>query len=129
MTKTVESTTLALSHGQVLAVEADPIGSVLRLRGSDGQMTLTVRITPAGPVLSFGGAGLAIQAEGDLAVSARQLVLHGREGVSVLTGGDLTLQAERDLHSSARIQNITAELGNVNLKANDDVKIDGERVL
>jgi hypothetical protein len=29
----------------------------------------------------------------------------------------------------ARIQNITAELGNVNLQANDDVKIDGERIL
>jgi len=129
MKSMTEPATLALSHGQVLAVEADPAGSILRLSGADGQLTLSIRITPAGPVLHFGGAGLAIQAEGDLAVSARRLVLHGQEGVTVASGGDLTLHADRDLHSKARIQNITADLGNVNLKANDDIRLNGERVM
>jgi hypothetical protein len=32
------------------------------------------------------------------------------------------------LDSQARIQNITAVLGNVNVKANDDVRMNGERV-
>jgi len=128
-TATAAPTTLALAHGQTLAVETDPAGSVIRLVGADGQMTLTVHITPAGPVLQFGGAGLAIQADGDLAVSARRLVLHGREEVTVCTDGDLTVRATGDLHSSARIQNLTAELGNVNVKANDDVRLNGERVM
>jgi uncharacterized protein (DUF2345 family) len=122
-------TTLALAHGQRLSMEQAPAGDVLRLIAADGKTTtLTVLITPAGPVLQFSG-GLAIQTQGDIAVSGRQIALHGRESVSISTGGDLDLHAERDLHSTARIQNLTAELGNVNLKANDDVRIDGERVL
>lgn len=116
---------LALAHGQRLAVET---GNVLRLFAADGRTTLTVLITPAGPVLQFSG-GLEIQAEGDLAVSGKRLALHGREGVAISTGGDLSLHADRDLHSTARIQNITADLGNVNVKANDDVRLNGERVM
>jgi uncharacterized protein (DUF2345 family) len=122
---TPRESTLALAHGQRLAVEA---GHTLRLFGADGGATLTVRITPGGPVLQFSG-GLEIQAEGPLALSGQTLALHGREGVAISTGGDLELHAERDLHSVARIQNITADLGNVNLRANDDVRIDGERVM
>jgi len=32
------------------------------------------------------------------------------------------------MHSLARVQNIKADLGNVNVTANDDVSINGERV-
>jgi adhesin HecA-like repeat protein len=122
---TPTASTLALAHGQRLAVDA---GNVLRLFAADGQTTLTLLITPGGPVLQFSG-GLAIHAEGNLALSGQTLDLHGREGVAISTGGDLRLHAERDLHSVARIQNITADLGNVNVRANDDVRIDGERVM
>lgn len=122
---TANESGLALAHGQRLAVET---GNVLRLFGADGQTTLTVLITPAGPVLQFSG-GLEIRTDGDLGLSGKRLALHGREGVAISTGGDMLLHADRDLHSMARIQNITAELGNVNVKANDDVRINGERVL
>jgi hypothetical protein len=40
----------------------------------------------------------------------------------------MKLQASGDLHSEARIQNVTATLGDVNVRANDDVKLSGERV-
>jgi hypothetical protein len=70
-----------------------------------------------------------LQATGDLAVSAGRLALHGRDGVAITSDGDVTVQTPGDLSTSARSQNITAELGNVNVKANDDVKINGERVL
>jgi hypothetical protein len=37
--------------------------------------------------------------------------------------------ADGDLKTEARIQEIRARLGNVNVSANDDVRIDGERVM
>ncbi len=123
------STTHPLAHGQQLAITTDAQGSVLHLLAADGETTsLTIVITSNGPMLQFSG-GLAIQAAGDIAVSAANLDLHGRESVSIRTGGDLEIHADNDLHSTARIQNITANLGNVNVKANDDVRINGERVM
>jgi hypothetical protein len=120
--------TLALSAGRTLVVERGPDLDSLRIVAADGQVCLSVLLTPAGPVLRFDGS-LLLQAGGDLAVSAQRLALHGREGVAITSEGDVTVQTSGDLNSSARIQNIKAELGNVNLKANDDVRIDGERVL
>lgn len=124
------SAPLALAHDQRLVLESvgDAAPGVLKLVAADGRVCLTVRVTPDGPVLEFGGS-LGIHAVGDLAMSANRIALHAREGIAVSTDGDLALHATGDLHSTARIQNITADLGNVNVKANDDVKINGERVL
>ncbi len=95
---------------------------------ADGHMSLSIRVTPQGPVLRFDGPGLKIETAGELSVEAQRLNLHGRSGVSVTSAGDVHIQTPGDLHSHARIQNITADLGNVNIKANDDVKLNGERV-
>ena len=48
--------------------------------------------------------------------------------VSLNTDGDLALRAAGALTSEARIQNLTATLGDVNVRANDDVKMQGERI-
>ncbi|MGD0835583.1 MAG: hypothetical protein ABSB49_02945 [Polyangia bacterium] len=63
-----------------------------------------------------------------MAIEAGQLRLHGRDGVSLSTEGYLKLQVAGDLHSEARVQNVTATLGDVNVRANDDVKMTGERI-
>ena len=93
-----------------------------------GAVTLSVLLTEAGPVLRFEGASLVLQASGSLAIDAEHLHLRGRAGMTLETAGDLALQAKGDLNSAARIQNITATLGDVNVQANDDVKLVGERV-
>ncbi|WP_437295962.1 hypothetical protein [Sorangium sp. So ce426] len=105
-----------------------PEGDVVRFLSPSGAVTLSVSLTEDGPVLRFEGASLVLQAAGSLAIEAEKLQLHGRAGVSLSTDGDLTLQATGDLHSEARIQNVTATLGDVNVRANDDVKLSGERV-
>ncbi len=104
-------------------------GNVLEIVGADGRVTLSVRVTPAGPVLELEGCGLLIRATGDLAVQAERVAIHGREEVCITSGGDATIGVAGDLATTARIQNITAVLGNVNVKANDDVRLNGERVL
>jgi hypothetical protein len=123
-----ETCSLSLAHQRTLLIERQPAGDVLRVVGADGRNCLTVLLTPAGPVLQFDGS-LRLETSGDLAVSAGRLALHGRDGVTITSDGDVTVQTPGDLSTTARIQNITAELGNVNVKANDDVKLNGERVL
>ena len=56
--------------------------------------------------------------------------------MNIKTAGNLVIEAGKDCltkiagtnKSIARIQKLTASLGNVEIKANDDVKLDGESV-
>ncbi len=121
--------TLSLVGKQKLVLERRPGQNVLQIISSEGQVTLTVQITPAGPVLRFEGSGLMIQTAGALAIDAECVAIHGREGLALTSGGDAKISVAGDLDTEARIQNITAFLGNVNVKANDDVKLNGERVM
>lgn len=118
-----------LQGDQHLVLEQSQQEDRLMITSANGKVSLTITITDAGPVLHLEGAGLMIKTDGDLAINAKSLAIHGRDGIALTTGGDAQICAVGDLTTKARIQNITAELGNVNLQANDDVKIDGERIL
>lgn len=95
-------------------------GHTLRLVGPGGGQRLEIAITPQGPVLRLGG-NLRVELTGDLAVEARRIALHGREGLALSSGADGSVQVVGDLA-------VTADLGDVSIRANDDVRIDGERV-
>ena len=118
-----------LRGDQRLLIDSGPQEDRLVITGVDGKVSLTITITDTGPVLHLEGAGLMIRTDGDLAINARSLAIHGRDGIALTSGGDAHISVDGDLTTRARIQNITAELGNVNVQANDDVKIDGERIL
>lgn len=122
------SETLELIGNQKLVVERTPTDNTLKVFSSDGHLCFSISITSAGPVLRFESQQVVLESAGDVALAAKRLVLHGREGVVVSTGGDLRICAAGDLSSEARVQDITARLGNVNVKANDDVKLTGERI-
>ena len=117
-----------LVAGQRLVVEHHANGDVIQIVAADGRMSMTISVTPAGALLELGGVGLKIKTDGDLSIEADRLAFHGRSSVAVTTGGDALLYAAGDMHSQARVQNIRADLGNVNVTANDDVAINGERV-
>jgi len=120
---------LALQGGHELALVRAGEQDVLRIRDSGGQIVLTVEVTDRGPVLRFEGASLAIEARGDLSICADTLRLSGRSGLALESQGDVHLDTRGDLHATARVHNIHAALGNVNIRANDDVRLNGERVI
>lgn len=124
-----QTETIELIGRQQLLVERNAGSNILKLMGSDGQLRLSICLTADGPVLRFEGPGLMIESSGDLAVDARSIALHGREGVAITSGRDASICAVGELNTEGKIQNISATLGNVNVKANDDVKVEGERVL
>ena len=123
-----EAHDIELVGGQRLVVEHRSTGDIIRIVAGDGRMAMRIRVTPAGALLELEGVDLKIQTAGDLAIEADRLAFHGRSSVALTTGGDALLYAAGDMHSRARIQNIKADLGNVNVTANDDVSINGERV-
>jgi hypothetical protein len=129
--ETTESavTSLQLVGNQQLTVEKCEHHNLIRIYGAQGRVSLTIEVTETGPVLRFDGADVAIETTGALSVDAETISLHGRQGVTVSSGGNAAIQVTGDLETSARIQNIRAELGNVNVTANDNIRLVGERVL
>jgi hypothetical protein len=122
-------TSLQLVGGQELTVENQGARNLIHLRSAGGRVALTIEVTADGPVLRFDGPGLTIQTTGPLAIESESIALHGRRGVSVSSGGDAAICVAGDLEISARAQRIRADLGNVEVHANDDVRVVGERVL
>lgn len=108
---------------------------VVRRRGEDrvslispnGEISFTLRITSAGPVLCFERA-LTIEASDTLEIVGRRVAIRGHESVAIESGADATIEVAGDLTSTARIQNLCARVGDVNVKANDDVRLTGERI-
>ena len=122
-------TSLQLVGNQQLTVEKRERYNLIRIHGAQGKVSLTIEVSETGPVLRFDGVALAIETAGALSVDAETISLHGRQGVTVSSGRNAAIQVSGDLETSARIQNIRAELGNVNVTANDDIRLVGERVL
>lgn len=103
-----------------LHIEPEAGGHVLRLVGPGGAQRLEIAVTADGPVLRL-HSGLKIELAGALAIDAATVSLHGREGLTLTSGGDARLAAAGDLVARA-------ERGEVSVRANDDVRLDGERV-
>jgi hypothetical protein len=121
--------TLELADRHRLLIDQTEGGNELRLISPDGSTPITLEISSRGVVLRIESPGIALHASGNLSLSAEHLTLHGRTALSLASGGDLHLDAAGDLHSSAQAQVLRAERGGVEVKATDDVKISGERVM
>jgi hypothetical protein len=120
---------IPLAGRHTLAIEKSPTGNTLQLRGKDGKVCISIEVTEKGAVLRFEGPSLSLQTTGELSIEADSLSITTRKNISLTTQGSLQLNAQGDLRSHARTQHIVSDYGNVNLKANDDVRLNGERVL
>jgi len=116
---------LALGGEHTLTVDAH--AGLLHIKRADGVPTLTIRITEGGPVLSFHDS-LQIQAAGIVGIEGQTVAIRGREGVQIESGGNTSIVAKGDFSSVADAQSIRARLGDVEVKANDDVRLRGERI-
>lgn len=114
-------TSISLTGDRRLVLRRADGGEAITLLEPNGKVAVTVTITAEGITLSLGGASVEIEVEKSLAIAAQSIALHGREGVSISTEGTLA--------TTGRRQSITSTHGNVEVEANDDVKLNGERVL
>lgn len=126
---------LSLAHGRRLELRED--GALLLLSTEGGEVELKLRLTAHGPTLIFDQAGLALCGDGDLDLRCDKLKIQARGGVQLESGGDMTqriagdfrVDARDDARLAAQAVELEAELGALDLKANDDIALNGLRVL
>jgi hypothetical protein len=126
--ETDASPLLALSGGYSLTVARGEGPERLELRAKGGQMCLSIVLGPAGPSVQLDAASLSIATTGEMRLSAEDLVLEGRNRIAIASQGDMRLAAGGKLATSGFEQHIEATHGDVHVEANDDVRVDGERV-
>lgn len=114
---------------QTLLIEESPSEALLQFVGKNGLISLTVVVTEAGPILQFSGGDVCIRTDHNLRLEAEELSLHGRKKLTLSSEGDMAVTIAEDLATTARQQHHRAELGNLSLYANDDVVLDGERIM
>lgn len=100
----------------------------VQLLDSEGATSLTIRLGAEGTIIELGGGPVALNVEGDLAISSRNLMLHGRESVAITSDADVRVVAQENALVRAKRQDLIATRGNLKASANDDVLIDGERI-
>lgn len=120
--------TIKLAADHSLSVERIDDADVVSVRMPDGDVGVTIHIGPDGVSVDLQGGSLEIRTSGSLTVDAEELTLRGREGVVLESGKDARLNVARRLVATAEDQNLRATLGDLTIRANDDVKVDGERI-
>lgn len=135
---TDSATTVQLASGRSIEWHALEDGAEhLRIRGVDGDVELEVVLTESGPRLRFKAADIALEADGKVQVDCDEFhvraasgIIHETDGnMGERVAGDAVTVVKGDLRVSARTAGVRATRGDVRLKANDDVKLEGERIM
>ena len=118
------------------ALELDPGGGSFRLRAPNGSIELSVRITPAGPVLTFASAAIEVVETRELKIEVERFAVRARD-VQLECAGDLkqTIAGDSVTHCAGRHE---LQAGAVSIISHDDAMaldsthdlvINGDRVL
>ncbi|NVB37693.1 hypothetical protein G6O69_07600 [Pseudenhygromyxa sp. WMMC2535] len=119
---------IALHGEHTLEIRRSAEQDLLEVTGPTGVAGLCISIDAEGISLQVTGTKVTLATRGALAIRADELALHGNRGVTITSDADASFRAAGDIHTEGRIQTIRARLGNVNVEANDDVKLEGERI-
>jgi hypothetical protein len=119
---------LSLTNGYRLEAQPGSAGQELRLHAPDGRICLKITLGADGPMVELASAGLSIEARGDVRVACDSFEVAARDRVTLSSGGDIEARAERTLKTDAFEQFHDARLGDYRIRANDDLRLDGERI-
>lgn len=126
--------TIALAAARTLEVGSS--GTALRLRGPDGAIELSVRITAEGPVLHFSSASIEVAETKSFKLDVEQLELRSKD-MRVEVTGDVqqTVAGNSVTHCAGRHElqadavTLVSHGDTMVLDATHDLAINGERVL
>lgn len=103
----------ALPSGRTVTVLADDHGERVEVRASTGTLELTIELTPNGAKLHLDAVDIALRARGTVSAECERFEVRAREAATVSSPATTVESTEGDLL----------------LRANDDVRTSGERVL
>ncbi len=125
-----------LKKGHALAIINENDCEVVQVRNAKGIALFSISISDEATTLTIEAENIELKASNKIAIAADVVQITATSEVFMKSQGDL-MQAvdgdtmmitQGDKQDVARIQNITSALGDVNIKANDDVKLKGERI-
>jgi len=125
---------LQLAEGHQLDISED--GKTLTLSNLKG-LNLQMRLTPEGPLLEFDAPQVTLRNKGDLRIEANHIHLKTHGDMVQEVGGDFLqkthgnhrIAARDDLRVEAQAMSLEALQGELELKATDDVALEGLRIL
>lgn len=120
------SVTLAGDHRLVVTRGTEE--DVLQVKGSDGRVHVEVVVTDTGTSIRLEGEDVQIRSSGRLSLDGESVAIRGRDGVSLQSGADMEVDAAGVIRSEAHAQRLIARRGDTTIYANDDVRLDGERI-
>ena len=130
-----ETELLAPTSGRRVRIEAsDGSSDQLVIRDANGEVELRVVLTPQGPVLRLKAARVELDADvlglrcRELEVDVREAARFQAASIHTKTTGDHELEVGGRSHVQARSVAVEAALGSIELRANDDVEVEGERI-
>lgn len=130
----IELPVVEFRTGNTLVIDKER--NELRLLNRDQKVQLIISVNNDELMLTINAQQLNINAANEINLSAKKINIEAAEQVNIKSGGNLVQQIEKDSLTEvggnnkmiAAVQKITASLGNIELKANDDVRLNGERV-
>ena len=108
----------------------------LRLINKQEISQLVICIKEEGLVINLNACQININASDQLNLLANKINIEATERIRLKSSGNIVQEIGKDFLTEvggtnkmiAEVHRITATLGNVEIKANDDVRLDGERI-
>lgn len=128
---------ISLASGRVVEADVDGPGrDRFTIRSATGEVELQICMTDKGPLLRFRAADVEIEATRDVKVHCEEFHVKAEKDIIQESGGDLRqrIGGQADVKVRGRMTlagreaRLLAKRGNVQIEANDDVEVLGERI-
>ncbi len=125
-----------LKKGHSIAIIEKNETDLIQVRNAKGIVLFTIEVNEQGTSLNINAENINIKAKKDLNLSAENITIKSKKETFIKSEGNLqqytkgnrTIETQGENIETAKTQYIKAYLGDVKLKANDDIKLNGERV-
>ena len=124
-----ERSLTVLPSGHRVEICTEDQRGVIRVADSDGQEELRIELGPDGPVLRMRRARVVLESDADLDLRCRSFKVDAQESIALRSEGGCSLRAGHDVAVSGQAVEVTGRMGEVALEANDDLVLNGERVM
>ena len=125
-----------LKRGHSLTVLNNNGSDVVQVRNSEGLSLFTIEITEQGTNLNIEAKNINLIAEDKLNLTGNEITIDSNNKTVLTSQGDYENKIEGNCKTEtkgkslnvAKTHTVKASLGDVKLQANDDIKLNGERV-
>ena len=113
--------TLPTAGGRTVRLRRETDSDLLHVEAPDGRVEMEIRFTDDGPVLRFPSAGLRMETDQDVELACRDFRVRAR--------GEVELEAGETARVEGYGVRVESRRADVRIRANDNVRVDGERIL